>query len=68
MKLVDGNHNWHNYHKHRAQDNIYEKRFLEAFTHIKLGLDTLGVACFNATEDSALTVFPFVDFEETLKW
>lgn len=68
MKLVNGKHNWHDWHKSKAPVDIYENRFLEAFPHIKNALDIIGVKCCNVSEDTALTEFPYMPFEEALLW
>jgi hypothetical protein len=68
MKLVDGKHNWHNYHQAVAPKDVYVNRFLEAFPHIKRALDDLGIECYNVSEDSALTDFPFITIDEALSW
>ena len=59
MKVAeDGNHNWHNDHRHRPPDNIYEKRFMSAFAPIAADLGKLGIECLNANPESAIEEFP----------
>jgi len=67
MKVVDGNHNWHTNHKHHPRNDIYEKRFLPPFQKIASDADRLGLKIYNATPDSALTVFPLVSLEDVCR-
>ena len=65
MRKIDGKKNWHQDHK-THQDLAPFKRFLKPFLRIAEDLEKLGVECLNATEGSAINVFPFVKLEEVL--
>lgn len=68
MRMVEGKHNWHTYHKTQAPDNVYEKRFLECWIHVKRACDALGVEIVNTSEGSAIDCIDYKPFEETLSW
>lgn len=67
MQVKDGNHNWHTNHFHKPRTEIYRDLFLDPFTQIAEDAEKLQVQIFNATSDSALKIFPFVDLKEVLK-
>ena len=64
MRRVNDRTNWHEDHP-CPQKNPYPM-FLKVFPEIKRDADKLGLEILNATPDSALTVFPMVDFEEVV--
>ncbi len=66
MKMKDDNHNWHTNHRHIPDSNIYETRFLPSFQIVARDAKILGLEIVNANPDSALTLFPFVDWKEEL--
>lgn len=66
MKVVDGQHNWHNNHKHFPNTNIYEKRFLPPFEKIASDAKGLKLEILNATPGSALTLFPMVNLADVI--
>lgn len=65
MRLIDGAANWHNDHRVVIKDPY--ARFLKPFTIIARDAKKLNLQIINATENSALTHFPYVSLEEILK-
>lgn len=63
-RAQDGSSNFHT--DYRPQRNNPYPRFLRPFPAIKRDLDKLGVRVFNATPDSALTVWPSVTLGEVM--
>ena len=63
MKVVDGKHNWHNYHKVTPSNTVYN-RFKIHFEWIKEEADKKGIEIFNTCLDSALDVFPKISLEK----
>lgn len=66
MRPQNGRHNWHNNHRHTPRETIYQDLFLEPYTQIAADAERLGLEILNATQNSALTVFPMVILEEVL--
>lgn len=66
MRFVDGRS--HHHDEYRCADTIlYRHRFVPAFKGWRAGGLAVGVDIVNATPDSALTEFPFVDLAEVLR-
>jgi len=65
MRVIDGEKNYHNDHQEDSNKNPYD-RFLRAFPYIKADADKAGVEILNATPDSAIKQFDFVDLEEVI--
>lgn len=67
MQKVQNQHNWHkDYPPPESKTWDPYPRFLRPFPVIAEDLKRLGVECLNATEGSALTVFPMVKLEDVL--
>lgn len=62
MRWVDGQSNWHP-HPIPRSDKPYTN-FIRPFRHIACDAKAYGVSILNATPNSELPFFPFVDFEE----
>ena len=68
MRVVDSKHNYHDQHKRKMLDNIYDKEYIPNFGTIKEPLEKQGVSVYNTCLDSGLKCFPFVSLEETESW
>ncbi|NCD07760.1 MAG: DUF115 domain-containing protein [Spirochaetia bacterium] len=64
MQVVNGQHNYHNYHKHRPRDNIYDV-FLPHFEKISKSLPK-DVEVINANLKSALPYFKKQKIEDII--
>lgn len=67
MRPSNGRHNWHDDYVPRRNPrfNPYP-RFLRPFSNIAEDLKKMNIECFNATEGSALDVFPSIQLESVL--
>ena len=68
MRIVDSQHNYHTDHKRKMKDDIYQREYIPNFETIKEPMQKEGVTIFNATPESALKCFPFIDLKETDKF
>ena len=69
MDLKEGdNHNWHDYHNHIPPPDIYSKRFLKVFSHIRKDADKLGFEIINANPNSGLEDFPKMTLKEAISY
>ena len=64
FKTKGGRHNYHDYHNHTPQKNIYQQKFLIQFKRLAEETERLGIRIINATPDSALDVFPQESLED----
>lgn len=65
-KMVDGRSHGHNDYQ-MDSEGPFRDRFLPGWTGLKPVFQRLGVDVLNATPDSAVLEFPFVDLREALK-
>lgn len=65
MRTVNKQHNYHNQHKRKMDADIYETNYIKHFESLRNCKDS-GVEIINTTPNSALTCFPFMDFEEII--
>ena len=66
MKVVNKQHNYHSGHKRKMDVSIYKDGYVKGFESLK-DCKKFGIEILNATPGSALTCFPFVDFEEFVR-
>ncbi len=66
MRLVDGEHNYHNQHGKRMLDNIYTESFIPNFKSLVDPLKERKVEIVNTTPKSSLTFFPFLPLKECI--
>lgn len=66
MRIVDGEHNYHNEHKRDVLPGIYVNNFIRPFQSLVEPAKEWGIEIINATPDSHLPYFPIVDPEEVL--
>lgn len=66
FKTKEGRHNYHDYHNHTPDKNIYQNEFLTHFKRLAEETERLGIQVINATPDSALDVFPKKTLEEVV--
>jgi hypothetical protein len=64
MRKVDGKNNYHNEHKQRVRDNLYETDHIPKTETLKPFLDSHGIKVINCTPNSALKCFPIEPLEE----
>lgn len=64
MKMVGGQHNWHNDHNKSTPNKIYQEQFMKMFEYLSMCAPEYGVEIVNATPGSALPFFPIVDPKE----
>ena len=68
MRVVDSQHNYHNEHRRKMKDDIYQREYIPNFDSIREPLEKEGVVIFNATPESALKCFPMVSLKDTESW
>ena len=68
MRVVDSQHNFHQQHTRKMKDDIYTRTYIPHFGTIKEPLEKNGCRVFNATPQSNLKCFPFIDLKETAKF
>jgi len=64
MRMVSGQHNWHNLHKGATSQNRYNGIFGPAITKAAVVLRQKGIEVLNTTKDSALKCFPYVPLRD----
>lgn len=63
--------NWHDRYLERNRPTnmeVFEKHFIPDMYALEKELEGAGVQFYNASIDSAIRCYPFVDFEEVLSW
>ena len=66
MRLVDGENNYHDWHKRPKFVPKFAK-FISRFTYVAKGCEEAGIKVVNATPGSKLPYFPIMCIEEALK-
>lgn len=64
MRMISGQHNWHNKHKGATSHKRYSDVFGPAITKASGVLKAKGVEVINTAKDSALKCFPYVPLRE----
>jgi len=67
MRMVDGDHNWHNYHQKQERDKIYQSSMMPFLKPMGDAMKVTGLQIVNATPGSALNLFPMKPLEELLR-
>ena len=64
MKVVRGEHNWHDDHEREVSSKIYQDQFINSFKYLSMTAPEYGVEIINATPGSDLPYFPIVEPKE----
>lgn len=66
MKMVEGEHNYHDEHDREVPPSIYQDQFVRSFEFVKDYFKENNIEVLNATPGSALPTFPIVDPGEVM--
>lgn len=66
MRVVDGSHNWHNYHQKEERARIYQSSMMPFLKPMSDAMKVTGLQIVNATPKSALNIFTHLSLEEVL--
>lgn len=67
MRTIKGKHNWHDFHKKQERDQIYRSSMMPFLKCMSDAMKVTGFEIYNATEDSALDLFPKITLKEVLR-
>lgn len=65
MKVVNGNHNYHNDHPRKIADNIYQEEYIRPFSSL-IRTEKNNYQILNATPDSDLKCFDYINLGDSL--
>jgi len=66
MRVVNGQHNYHSGHTREIADDIYENEYVKPFSTLIKPAEEKGIEILNATPNSALKCFEFIEIGDTL--
>jgi hypothetical protein len=67
MRVVKGEHNWHDHHKNTERDKIYQNSMMPFLKPMSDAMKVTGLQIVNATPGSAMDIFTVMSLEEVLE-